>query len=110
MNIWFDASGTPPMKWLPLATSVKITCAKNEAAPVTALCIRVIAAAIADFLPASSRPVGAEQKYVGIFVSRSPSDFWPRASVAPIAATFRGPHFYLLSVGCLRDSLRRARR
>src|SRR5580692_10704119 len=67
------------MKWLPLATSAKITCAKNEAAPVTALWIRVIAAAIADFLLTSSRPAGAEQKYVGIFASRSPSGFWPRA-------------------------------
>jgi hypothetical protein len=49
----------------------EITCAKKEAAPVTALWMRVISAAIADFLVASSRPAGAEQEYVGIFASRS---------------------------------------
>jgi hypothetical protein len=60
-KIWSDASGAPPKKWLPAAISVKITCAKNAAAPVTALWTRVISAAIADFLPAASRPAGEVQ-------------------------------------------------
>src|SRR5579863_6772711 len=59
-------ASVPPTKWLPGATSLKMTCAKNAGAPVTSLCRRVIAAAISCLSAADKRSTALATQYVGM--------------------------------------------